>query len=179
VLKDTCGPLANTNKCGNRLLNGCVCVVQNDVDVILTLAAVWCEVIKADSTLGAPGATNARWAVTRSRYRMTTNVASVCTVTWNATSSHVVKARLQCISTETTAVYSMAWLERQEAQLNARGGRPYCPQSYKYNHAVRIWEVDMVGRQKIVIPSGIGLAAVLAVGHLCLSLYGKLWTVHC
>ena len=27
---------------------------------------------------------------------------------------------------------------QQEAQLNARGGRPYCPQSYKYNHAVRI-----------------------------------------
>jgi len=24
----------------------------------------------------------------------------------------------------------------QEAQLNARGGRPYCPQSHKYNHAV-------------------------------------------
>ena len=75
--------------------------------------------------------------------------------------------------------------EKQEAQLNARGVRPYCPQSYKYNHAVRIWEVDVVGRQKIVITSGIGLAAVLAVGHLswwvklCLSLYGKLWTVHC
>ena len=57
--------------------------------------------------------------------------------------------------------------------------------SHKYNHAVRIWEVDAVGRQKIVISSGIGLAAVLAVGHLswsvklCLSLYGKLWTVHC
>ena len=52
--------------------------------------------------------------------------------------------------------------------------------SHKYNHAVRIWEVDAVGRQKIVIPSGIGLAAVLADGHLswsvklCLSLYGKL-----
>jgi len=28
--------------------------------------------------------------------------------------------------------------EQQEAQLNARGGQPYCPQSYKYNHAVRI-----------------------------------------
>ena len=74
---------------------------------------------------------------------------------------------------------------KQEAQLNARGGRPYCPQSHKYNHAVRIWEVDAISRQKIVIPSGIGLAAVLAVGHLswsvklCLSLYGKLWTVHC
>jgi len=26
----------------------------------------------------------------------------------------------------------------QEAQLNARGGRPYCPQSHKYNHVVRI-----------------------------------------
>jgi len=61
------------------------------------------------------------------------------------------------------------------------GGRPYCPESYKYNHAVRISEVDAVGRQKIVIPSGIGLAAVLAVGQLswsvklCLSLYSKLW----
>ena len=69
---------------------------------------------------------------------------------------------------------------KQEAKLNARGGRPYCPQSYKYNHAVRIWEVDAVGRQKIVIPLRIGLAAVLAVGQLswsvklCLSLYGKL-----
>ena len=68
---------------------------------------------------------------------------------------------------------------------DAMGGRPYCPKSYKYNHAVRMWEVDAVGRQKIVIPSGIGLAAVLAVGQLswsvklCLSLYGKLWTVHC
>ena len=63
------------------------------------------------------------------------------------------------------------------------GDRPYCPQSYKYNHAVHIWEVDAVGRQKIVIPSGIGLAAVLAVGQLtdwlhCASVY-KLWTVHC
>ena len=29
-------------------------------------------------------------------------------------------------------------LIQQEAQLNARGGRPYCPQSHKYNHAVRI-----------------------------------------
>jgi len=72
-------------------------------------------------------------------------------------------------------------LTEQEAQLNARGGRSYCPQSHKYNNAVRIWEVDAVGRQKIVIPLGIGLAAVLAVGHLswsvklCLSLYGKLW----
>jgi len=46
------------------------------------------------------------------------------------------------------------------------GGRPYCPQSYKCHHAVRIWEVDAVGRQKIVIPSGIGLAAVLSVGQL-------------
>jgi len=76
------------------------------------------------------------------------------------------------------------WIDdQQEAQLNARCGRPYCPQSHKYNHAV-IWEVNAVGRQKIVIPSG-GLAAVLAVGHLswsvklCLSLYSKLWTVQC
>ena len=60
------------------------------------------------------------------------------------------------------------------------GGRPYCPQSYKYNHVVRIWEVNSVGRQKIVIPSGIGLVAVLAVGQLadwlnCASVY----TVNC
>jgi len=26
--------------------------------------------------------------------------------------------------------------EGQVAQLNARFGRPYCPQSHKYNHAV-------------------------------------------
>jgi len=63
---------------------------------------------------------------------------------------------------------------------DAVGGRPYCPQSYKYNHAVRIWEVDAVGRQKIVIPSGIGLADVLAVGQVadwltCASVY----TVNC
>jgi len=69
---------------------------------------------------------------------------------------------------------------QQEAQLNARGGRPYCPQSHKYNHAVRIWEVDAVGRQKFVKPSGIGLAAVLAVGPCrdrlnCASVY----TVNC
>jgi len=59
---------------------------------------------------------------------------------------------------------------------DAVGGRLYCPQSYKYNHAVRICEVYAVGRQKIVIPSGIGLAAVLAVGQLadwlnCASVY--------
>ena len=29
-------------------------------------------------------------------------------------------------------------LKTQVAQLNARGDRPYCPQSYKYNHAVCI-----------------------------------------
>jgi len=34
--------------------------------------------------------------------------------------------------------YSTAPNGEQEAQLNARGGRPYCPQSHKYNHAVRI-----------------------------------------
>ena len=77
------------------------------------------------------------------------------------------------------------WVNVTRSPADAMGGRPYCPQSYKYNHAVRIWEVNAVGRQKIVIPSGIGLAAVLAVGQLswsvklCLSLYGKLWTVHC
>jgi len=67
---------------------------------------------------------------------------------------------------------------RQEAQLTLRVAdrTAPAPQSYKYNHAVHIWDVDAVGRQKIVIPSGIGLAAVLAVGHLswlvilCLSL---------
>jgi len=64
-----------------------------------------------------------------------------------------------------------------------RCGWPTVLPPVMYNHAVRIWEVDAVGRQKIVIPSGIGLAAVLAVGHLadwlnCTSVY-KLWTVHC
>jgi len=27
-------------------------------------------------------------------------------------------------------------IRKNVAQLNARGGRPYCPQSHKYNHAV-------------------------------------------
>jgi len=65
---------------------------------------------------------------------------------------------------------------KQEAQL-LLGWPTVLLQSYKYNHTLRIWEVDVVGRQKIVIPSGIGLAAVLAVRQLswsvklCLSLY--------
>jgi len=45
-------------------------------------------------------------------------------------------------------------VNKKPLELNARDGRPYCPQSHKYNHVVRIWEVDAVGRQKIVIPSG-------------------------
>jgi len=71
-------------------------------------------------------------------------------------------------------------ISQQKAQLNARGGRQYCPQSYKYNHTVRIWEVDAVGGQNMVILSGIGLAAILAVRQLaywlnCASVY----TVNC
>ena len=61
----------------------------------------------------------------------------------------------------------------QEAQLTlwVSDRTAPAPQSYKYNHAVRIWDVDAVSRQKIVIPSGIGLAAVLSwLVILCLSL---------
>ena len=77
---------------------------------------------------------------------------------------------LSCIINEKLLVSPLLLLivttgrEEQEAQLNARGGRPYCPQSHKYNQAVR--RGRRVSRQKIVIPSVIGLAAVLAVGHL-------------
>jgi len=68
---------------------------QNDANVILTSAAVWCEVIIADCTLSTPGTANARCAMTMSGHRMTTDVAGVCTVTWDATSGHTVIARLQ------------------------------------------------------------------------------------
>ena len=45
----------------------------------------------------------------------------------------------QCVSKpRPSIVMNVHCISQQKAQLNARGGRQYCPQSYKYNHTVRI-----------------------------------------
>jgi len=82
--------------------------VQNVTDVILTLAALWCEGIVSDCTFGTPGATDATWTITISSHLMTTDIAGVCTVTWNAAGSHVVIARLQSINNSCSKLTGIA-----------------------------------------------------------------------